>query len=132
MSENDKAAPGVSSTENGNGQMFFEDFTPVSDSITDFRPAQGSIAFLLLQGRSNALTCRELQRITGLEERSITRAINRERIQGAPILSDTVHGFWLAADAAELNSCLRSLRRRAREIYKTAEAIERRWSLEQS
>ena len=132
MTENDKAVPGVGSTENGNGQMFFEDFIPVSDSITDFQPLQGSIAFLLLQGQSNALTCKDLQRITGLEERSITRAINRERKEGAPILSDTVHGFWLAADAAELSRCINSLRRRAREIYKTAEAIEGRWSLEQS
>ena len=48
-----------------------------------------------------------------------------ERRQGVPILSDNIHGYFLPGNSAERDRCVRSLRRRAKEIESTAAAIER-------
>ena len=95
-----------------------------TDCITDFKPAQGSVAALLLHGRNHALTTRELSRITGRNHRELTRAICAERRAGAPILSDPGAGFWLAESLDELRRCAASLHRRAGEINATARALE--------
>ena len=95
------------------------------DFITDFSPAQGSISALLPRDRAAALTTRELCSITGLRPREITKRICLERRAGAPILSDPAAGFWIAADAAELEQCVKALHKRAGEIHRTARALER-------
>ncbi len=92
--------------------------------ITDFKPAQGSIAALLLYGRNHALTTSELSRITGKNHRELTREICAERRAGAPILSDPGAGFWLAESIDELQRCAAALHRRAGEIHRTAQALE--------
>ena len=98
---------------------------PELDFITDYEPAQDSIAALLPHTRGNALTTQELARISDLAPREITRRICAERRAGAPILSDPGAGFWLAADADELMRCTAQLNRRAAQIHKTACALEK-------
>lgn len=126
MTKNDqrKAAP-VCETESGSGQVYFEGFDPSEADFTiDFQPGQGTIAFLLSKGRNNARTTRELSRISGLHPRDITKAIQHERLHGAPILSDT-GGFWLAETSTEVLQCARQLHQRAGEIHRTARALQK-------
>ena len=126
MTKNDqrKAAP-VDQTESGSGQVYFEGFDPSEADFTiDFQPGQGTVAFLLCKGRKNAQTTRELSRISGLHPREITKAIQQERLHGAPILSDS-GGFWLAETSTEVLRCARQLHRRAGEIHRTAHALQK-------
>ncbi len=125
MTRQKKAAP-VDQTGSGGEQTRLDGFDelPMYDFITNFSPAQGSVAFLLSKGRENALTTRELCKITGQKPREITRRICTERRMGAPILSDPGAGFWIASDADELHRCTAGLHRRAGEIHRTARALE--------
>ena len=127
MNKMKKAAPSMCTGGDGNGQQLrLGGFDNMSDSdfITAFCPKQGSIAALLSKGRDNALTAREISRISGLNPRDVTRAICDERRHGAPILSDPAAGFWLASNVEELRRCITALNRRACEILKTAQGME--------
>lgn len=86
--------------------------------------AQGRISNLLLPGRENAIPRRDLEAITGLDGRTIRLMIEQERRRGALILSDNHHGYFLSDDPAEAQQFVRSMRHRASEILRTAEAIE--------
>ena len=83
------------------------------------------IADLLHPGAENAIPRRDLMVMTGLSDRDLRLMIEAERRQGIPILSDNIHGYFLPVDSAERDRCVRSLRRRAKEIEATAAAIER-------
>ena len=126
MSAKKKAAQ-VLQHQDGGEQIKLAGFEelPTDNFITDFCPAQGTVAAILSHGRANALTTAELARITGRKPREITRAIFTERRAGAPILSDPGAGFWLAEDAAELRRCSVALHRRAGQIHATARALEK-------
>ena len=73
--------------------------------------------------RSGPLTLRELEALTGLDGRTIRRMIELERRDGVPIVSDCKRGYWIG-NSDEVQHFVRSMRRRAAEIVKTAEAIE--------
>ena len=75
-------------------------------------------------GRENAITRRDLERLTGLDGRSVRLLIERERRAGTPILADSTNGYFLPATDDERAACVRSLRHRAREILLTAKALE--------
>ena len=125
MREQEKAALSDCSTEDGSGQMSLTGIIrPIQDYITAFTPEQGTIASILRRGRDNPTTCREISRITGLEQRQITKTIQRERQSGAPILSSP-SGYWIAENEDELTRCIRALHARAEEIHRTARALER-------
>ena len=50
--------------------------------------------------------------------------IEQERRSGTPICTDNLTGYYLPATEEEKAACVRSMRHRAREIMKTARAIE--------
>lgn len=89
------------------------------------RPAGGRIAALLLHGEANALTLEVLETLTGLDRRLIRRKVQLERQTGACICVNNRDGYFLAENEAERARCVASMRRRAAEVYRTAEAIER-------
>ena len=123
MTKKRTAAP-VCKTEDGEGQIVLEGFElPDSDFITSWKPKQGTIAFLLLPGRANALTASELARIVGVDRRKVTLEIMRERRNGSPIMSDGT-GFWIAENREELVKCCLRLHSRANEIHRTARLME--------
>ncbi|EHM37987.1 hypothetical protein [Flavonifractor plautii] len=93
--------------------------------ITQAPGGQWGIADLLLPGRENAIPRRELERLTGLDGRTVRLMIERERREGRPILADNATGYYLPATEHERAACVRSMRHRADEIRKTAEAIDR-------
>ncbi len=111
-------------TEDGK-QMHLPEFDTslIANYITSFIPKQGSIASVLHRGKQNALTCKEISRITGLSTRQITERVCYERRHGAPIISNPYHGFWIASDVEDVRQCVASLHLRAGAIHKTATAL---------
>ena len=93
--------------------------------ITQAPGGQWGIADLLLPGRENAIPRRELERLTGLDGRTVRLMIERERREGRPILADNAKGYYLPATEHERAACVRSMRHRAAEILAAARAIER-------
>lgn len=81
---------------------------------------QRKIADLLSHGRENAIPRRELERLTGLDGRTVRLMIERERREGRPILADNA----IPATEHERAACVYSMRHRAVEILETAKAIE--------
>ena len=94
------------------------------DFTTSTTQAQGRISNLLLPGRENAIPRRDLEAMTGLDGRTVRLMIERERRAGVPVLSDSVTGYYLPATEDEKIAFVRSMRHRAGEILRTAEAVE--------
>lgn len=82
------------------------------------------IADLLSHGAENGVTLRHLEKLADLPDREVRRQIERERRAGALIISDNQHGYFLTDDPAEAQRFARSMQHRAREILRTARAIE--------
>lgn len=85
----------------------------------------GPISRLLSHGRANAAPLRHLTAMTKLDGRTVRAMIAAERLAGTPILSDNSTGYYLPGDDAEKVKFIRSMRHRAREIERAAEAIEK-------
>ena len=118
-----KARPNVAALERANGHRDNHLAMSVKQSTTAAPGGQLHIADYLSRGRENAITRRELERITGLAPRDVSLAVERERRSGVPILANG-SGYFLPATDDERAACVRSLRHRAREILTTARAIE--------
>lgn len=97
---------------------------PYGQSNTQTKGRQFKIEALLMAGKENGLRLSDLVRVLDWPERDIRREIQAERLQGAPILSDNVNGYYLPATPEDRAACVRSLRGRAREILDVANAIE--------
>ena len=82
------------------------------------------VSDLLGQGQSAAVPLRHLVDLTGWDGRTVRKMIERERRQGIPILCGNEGGYFLPADEQEVTVCVKSLRKRAGEIMRTARAIE--------
>lgn len=82
------------------------------------------ISELLLHGAGNGVGLRDLSRVTSLSEREVRQAIQHERLNGVPILSNNRDGYFLPKNEAEITACVRSLRHRANEVLRTADSIE--------
>ena len=126
MSEKNKARSGAATPERAEDRQTYTDTAtnPAYKSTTSTPAGQRSIADLLGVGRENAITRRDLERLTGLDGRSVRLLIERERRAGTPILADNASGYFLPASDYERAACVRSLRHRAGEIMATARAIE--------
>ena len=126
MSEKNKARLGAATPERAKDRQTYTDTAtnPAYKSTTSAPAGQRSIADLLGVGRENAITRRDLERLTGLDGRSVRLLIERERRAGTPILADNASGYYLPASDYERAECVRSLRHRAREIMTTARALE--------
>lgn len=121
MSEKEKAHSTVAAAEQANGNAgsnFHNDFTT--------KPAVGQflISDYLRQGQENSVSLQELRQWTGIDGRIIRRKIATERLLGIPILADNQTGYYLPATEEERKRCVRSMKHRAKEIYKAAQAIE--------
>lgn len=84
----------------------------------------GTISELLLYGRENAIPRRELERLTGLDGRTVRLMIEAERQAGTPILSDCSTGYYLPGNEREWAEFVCFMQRRTGEIMRTAQAIE--------
>ena len=94
---------------------------PQDDYTTD----AGPISRLLSHGRENAVPLRHLTAMTKLDGRTVLVMIAEERLAGAPILADNSTGYFLPASEDEKAQFIRSMKHRAKEIERAAEAIEK-------
>lgn len=85
----------------------------------------GPISRLLLHGQQNAIPLRHLTTITSLDGRTVRGMIAAERLAGVPILSDNSTGYFLPENEGERERFIRSMKHRAGEIMRAAEAIEK-------
>lgn len=121
MTENKKARPVAPTTGQAGGTVrntFHPDFT------SPLAVGQFLISDFLSTGQTNAVNLRYLRDVTGLKGREIRRLIQKERLEGIPICSDNVAGYYLPANDFEKMRCARSMRHRAAEIDAAASAIE--------
>lgn len=89
-------------------------------------PAQAAfIADLLHPGAENGVMLRDLVALTGWPERDVRLQIEAERRRGIPILSNCKTGYYLPANDDERARFVRSMRHRAQEILRAADAVEK-------
>ena len=98
---------------------------PVSNYTMREAPGQPSIADYLGRDRESARKGRELCAALDVDSRTLRQRIELERRNGAAIVADNRSGYWVTDDPAEAQAFVRSMRHRAREILRTARAIER-------
>lgn len=80
---------------------------------------------LLAEGRDNTRTGRELAEFLDCDIREITQQVEKERRAGLPICAASGEnpGYYLAADAEELERYCARLNQRAAELHKTRRAL---------
>ena len=91
-----------------------------------FKPTT-SIHELLLTGKENAIPGRDLMTLLGLKDlRDLTQIVERERKNGFPICASTSgeKGYYIAANAVELDEYIKSLGRRIHNIGRTMTHLE--------
>ena len=121
MSRKKRARPSVGAPGRAEAGVNHADGYSQRQHNTQDPGGQREIASLLSHGRENAIPRRELEKLTGLDGRTVRLMIERERREGMPILADNA----IPATEHERAACVRSMRHRADEIRKTAEAIDR-------
>ena len=104
----------------GNQENRKDNGTSYGDYTTQF----GIVSGFLLHGQENAIPRRELEKMTGWSGRMVRLMIEKERRSGVPILSNNSSGYFLPGNSAERAQFVRSMRNRAAEILKTAQAVE--------
>lgn len=120
-----KTRPAGSTAEQAKQGNHWASGNPYGQSNTQTAGRQFKIEALLMAGKENGLRLSDLVRLLDWTERDVRREIQFERLQGVPILSDNVNGYFLPSTPEERAACVRSLRNRAREIMATAEALDR-------
>lgn len=125
MNEKQKTRPVAGTTEREVAEMTAcRASIPISNYITAMADRQLRISDLLSTGQENALPLSYLMMTTGQDGRTIRRMIAEERFAGVPILADNKTGYYLPANEDERRRCVRSMRHRAKEIDRAAQAIE--------
>lgn len=124
---NKKARPagGTAGRAAETGPASQADTTSQDHSTIQGSSGQRKISDYLCYGQENAIPRRGLEALTGLDGRTIRLMIERERRGGVPICADNTNGYYLPSSETEKTACARSMKHRAEEIRKTAEAIER-------
>lgn len=81
---------------------------------------------LLDYGADHARTAAELASVLNCDVRMVTRRIEMERRQGQPICASSISdnpGYFLPANAEELQRYCEQLKKRAIQIFKTRQAL---------
>ena len=125
MNTNEKARPATAITERAEAAAPGGAAAPFDCQYTMQTPLrQVGIAELLRPGSENGTRLSELVQLTGEDERTVRRRIQRERKAGKLILSDNASGYFLPASADDVRRFVRSMSRRAREISAIASVAE--------
>ena len=128
MSKNEKARPSAATPERAREIQATTNDQRKSHSYSTAdheRKQEGFILQFLLVGAGQGLHLRDLVRITHLSEREVRQMIQAERLRGIPILSNNQDGYFLPGNEAERDAFVRSMRHRADEIHRAAEAVEK-------
>ena len=126
MNTNGKTRPGAGTPERATETAAFGEATiSCNHSTTAAADRQIKISDYLGHSQESAVTGRELCALTGLDHRTIRAQIEQERRAGARIVAGYNSRYWVTDDPAEAQRFARSMRHRAKEILRTARAIER-------
>lgn len=125
MRENKKARPTVGAAEQAKTGNVLEDSYSRDHCTSNPVAGQIKISDFLSTGQENAIPLRHLKEVMGTDGRTVRLMIQRERLAGVPILADNQTGYFLPANEDDQQRCVRSMKHRAGEIIKTAQAIER-------
>lgn len=118
------ARPTVGAVEQAQAGYVLADGNSQTDFTSRTEPRQVRISDYLGIGPESALTIRDLEHLTGRKSREIRKQIEQERRCGELIISDNQHGYFLTDDPGEAKRFSRSMCHRAREIMRTAVAVE--------
>ena len=121
MSKNKSARPAGGTA----GQAKRESHWTSGNSQNDSTTWNGPISRLLMHGAENGLHLSGLIKMTDRTEREVRMMIHSERRRGVPILSNNRDGYYLPASEDEKVQFIRSMKHRAKEIERAAEAIEK-------
>ena len=121
MADNKNARPDAATSERASGKAGSDSKT---NCTTENPAGQPKISDFLGLGPEEGLTIHDLERITGRKGREIRKQIEQERRCGELIISDNQHGYFLTDDPGEAKRFSRSMCHRAREIMRTAVAVE--------
>ena len=124
MNTNGKTRPGAGTPERATETAAFGEATISCNHSTTAAGRQRKASEFLSHGRENAVPLRHLKKLLEVDGRTVRLMIERERRAGTPICADNAAGYFLPSTADEKAACVRSMRHRAREIMKTARAIE--------
>ena len=125
MNKNENTRPAGGTAERATAEMTAcRASIPMSDCNTAAADRQIKISAFLSHGQENAIPRRELEKLTGMDGRTVRLMIEQERRGGTPICTNNLTGYYLPATEEERTACVRSMRHRAGEIMKTARAIE--------
>lgn len=124
MNKTEKAHPTVGAVEQAQAGNVLADSYSRNHCTSNPVAGQLKISDLLSTGQENALPLSYLMMTTGQDGRTIRRMIAEERFAGVPILADNQSGYYLPANEDERRRCVRSMRHRAKEIDRAAQAIE--------
>lgn len=129
MMQNEKEAAPVLQYQDGQmetgpalqtGPHLHHDFTTAPP------PGQAvKIADFLSRGEAHAVPLRHLRELLHLDGRTVRLMIRQERLHGVPILENSRTGYYLPDNDHERAKCIRRLRKRAAEIGKIADCIEK-------
>lgn len=126
MTKNENTRPGAGTPERAaETAAYGRAAISCNHSNTAAAGRQIKIAAFLSHGQENAIPRRELEKLTGMDGRTVRLMIEQERRGGTPICTDNLTGYYLPATQEERTACIRSMRHRAGEIMRTARAIER-------
>ena len=100
-------------------------FSCSHDNTSQEWAQEGYISQFLLVGAGQGIHLRDLACVTGRTEREVRQMIQVERLRGMPILSDNQSGYFLPGSEAEKTAFIQSMRHRADEIHRAAEAVEK-------
>lgn len=124
MNAKRNARPAVGAVEQAQAGNVLADGYSRDYCTSNFVSGQILISDYLSAGQENAVPLRHLKNITGIDGRTVRRMIFEERLAGIPILADNQTGYYLPATQDEKQRCVRSMKHRAKEIERAAEAIE--------
>lgn len=124
MNEKKKARPTVGAVEQAEMGSILADRNSQTHFTSNSAAGQLKIYELLSPGQENAVPLRHLVKLTQRDERSVRLMIAEERLAGIPILADNQTGYYLPASEEERQRCVRSMKHRAKEIERAAQAIE--------
>lgn len=126
MNKNENTRPAGGTAERAAAEMTAcRASIPMSNCNTAAADRQIKISAFLSHGQENAIPRRELEKLTGMDGRTVCLMIEQERRGGTPICTNNLTGYYLPATEEERTACVRSMRHRAGEIMRTARAIER-------
>ena len=81
---------------------------------------------ILKPGAENAIRADELCIILGIDSRSLSREVQRARLDGIPVCctNTSEHAGYFLGDKAAVQRCCRQLERRAKSALRTRQALK--------